>query len=132
MSTIRVMILEGHPMVRVALTRVLEMYDDIEVVWEATSGEEALVLCEHTAPDVVLMSLKLPGIDGPATIRAIKQHNPTVKVLVLTFFGEAELLTRALQGGACGYLFKDATSPELHEALQRVNAGQTVLPPAIS
>jgi DNA-binding NarL/FixJ family response regulator len=132
MPTIRVMIVDDYQTVRVSLARALEIYDDIEVVGEAASGEEALVLCEYTLPDVVLMDLMLPGIDGVATTHAIKQRNPKVQVLALTAHEEPDLVTQTLQAGARGFLLKNVTGQILHQAIRSVNAGQAVLAPEVA
>jgi NarL family two-component system response regulator LiaR len=124
---IRVLIVDDHAMVRVGLTLFLRPYADLEVVGEASGGEEALQLCAQTHPDVVLMDLVMPGMDGVSTTQKIRQTNPNVQVIALTSFGKEELVRAALQAGAIGYLFKDVSSEELVRAIRAAAAGQRTL-----
>src|SRR4051794_5554210 len=96
---IHVLIVDDHPMVRTGLVRVLELYDELEVVGEATSGEEALSFCATTTPDVVLVDVKLPGMDGLETIRLLKQRHPKVQAAVLTSYEDGHTVMGAVQAG---------------------------------
>lgn len=124
---IRVMIVDDHPVVRRGLALSLLAFDDIEVVDEASSGEEALALSPNVHPDVVLMDLKMPGIGGLAATRAIHEYWPEVRVLALTSFQEGNLVQDALQAGAVGYHLKDITIDELAVAIRLTYAGRPTL-----
>ena len=124
---IRVMIVDDHPVVRRGLALSLLAFDDIEVVDEASSGEEAVALSPDVHPDVVLMDLKMPGIGGVAAIRAIHESWPEVRVLALTSFQEGNLVQEALQAGAVGYHLKDITIDELATAIRLTYAGRPTL-----
>ncbi len=124
---IRLLIVDDHAMVRLGLTVFLRPYADLEVVGEASGGEEALQLCAQTHPDVVLMDLVMPGMDGITTTQRIRQAYPNVQVIALTSFGKEELVRAALQAGAIGYLFKDVSSEELVQAIRAAAAGQRTL-----
>jgi NarL family two-component system response regulator LiaR len=129
LRSIRVLIVDDHPMVRTGLARVLEAYDELEVVGTAASGEEALALCDTTAPDVVLIDLKLPDIDGLETIRLLKQYHPEAQAIVLTSYDDSQLVLAAVQVGARGYLLKTAEGRQLRQAIGAVAAGRTFLMP---
>ena len=129
---IRVMVVDDHAVVRNGLRFSLLAFDDIELVGEAGSGEEALRLCGEIQPDVVLMDMKMPGLDGVAATRAIRKRHPQVRVIALTSFQEAVLVQDALQAGAIGYLLKDATLDEVAEAIRSVHAGRATLAPAVA
>src|SRR6187200_2268437 len=128
-ESIRVLIVDDHPMVRTGLARVLEMYDELEVVGEAGSGEEALTLCASTSPDVVLIDMKLPGMDGLETIRILKQRHPKVQAAVLTNYEDGQMVMGAVQAGARGYLLKTAEGRQLRQAIAAVAEGRTFLMP---
>jgi NarL family two-component system response regulator LiaR len=106
------------------------VFDDIELVGEATSGREALALCEQLQPDVVLMDIKMPGMDGVATTHAIRKRHGKVQVIALTSFREGELVQEAFQAGAIGYLLKDMDMHELADAIRSAYAGKSILAPA--
>jgi NarL family two-component system response regulator LiaR len=124
-----VLIVDDHPMVRTGLERVLEMYDELEVVGAAGSGEEALSLCADTAPDIALIDMKLPGVDGIETIRLLKQHHPNVQAIVLTSYEESQFVMDAVQAGARGYLLKTAEGRQVRQAIEAVAEGRTFLTP---
>jgi NarL family two-component system response regulator LiaR len=126
---IRVLIVDDHALVRSGLRFFLLAFDDLELVGEATSGEEALELCAQTRPDVVLMDLVMPGMNGATTTRVICQRWPQMQVIVLTNFQDVELVRGALQAGAMGYLLKDVSAEDLAEAIRAVHAGQPTLAP---
>jgi NarL family two-component system response regulator LiaR len=128
-ASIRVLIVDDHELLRDGLRLSLLKYDDIELVGEARNGEEAVRRCQELTPDVVLMDMQLPHIDGIGATEAIKNANPEIQVLVLTSFVEKDLVQRAIQAGAVGYLTKGATKVEIAEAIRAANAGQTMLSP---
>jgi len=123
------MLVDDHAVVRSGLAAFLLAYDDLELVGEADGGEKALLLCERVRPDVVLMDLVMPGLDGVAATRAIRQRWPQVQVIALTSFREEELVQGALQAGAIGYLLKNVTADELADAIRKAHAGRPTLAP---
>jgi NarL family two-component system response regulator LiaR len=126
---IRVMIVDDHALVRTGLGAFLQVYPDLELVAEAESGEQALRLCERLQPDVVLMDLVLPGMDGAATTRAIRERWPQTQIVALTSFKDPEWVEKALQAGAVGYLLKNVSADELAHAVRAAHAGQATLAP---
>jgi len=128
-SPIRVMIVDDHTVVRSGLGAFLLAYDDLELVAEANSGEHALKLCDHVKPDVVLMDLVMPGMDGAATTRAIRGKCPQIQVIALTSFKDQELVQAALHAGAIGYLLKNLSADELANAIRAAHAGRSTLAP---
>jgi NarL family two-component system response regulator LiaR len=127
---IRVMIVDDHAMVREGLASFLLGFDDLEMVGEAGSGEEALRLCPALQPDVVLMDVVMPGMGGIAAIRAICQECPSIRVITLTNFGDEELVHAALEAGATGYLLKDVSAAELARAIRDAAIDKPTLAPA--
>lgn len=126
-KSIRVMLVDDHAVVRGGLSKFLMVYPDLELVGEAESGEEAIQLCQRFQPDVVLMDLKMPGMDGITATRHIRQKYPTVQVVVLTSFQEEPMVQGALQAGAIGYLLKNVTAAELATAVRAAKAGRMTL-----
>ncbi len=126
-NRIRLLIVDDHAMVRLGLAVFLRPYGDMEVVGEASGGEEALRRCGQDQPDVVLMDLAMPGMDGVTTTQKIRQAYPNIQVVALTSFGKEELVRAALQAGAIGYLFKDVSSDELVQAIRAAAKGQRTL-----
>lgn len=126
---IRVMIVDDHAVVRSGLAAFLMAYDDLELVAEASSGEEALRLCPEKKPQVVLMDLVMPGMDGAAATSAIRQRCPDIQVVALTSFREEELVQGALQAGAIGYLLKNVQADELAAAIRAAHTGKPTLAP---
>ena len=126
---VRVIIVDDHGMVRKGLTAYLSTRPDVEVAGEARDGREALTLCEQLHPDVILMDLVMPEMGGVAATRAIHQRWPQVQVIALTSFQEKELVQDALQAGAIGYLLKNISGDELHQAILRAYAGRPTLAP---
>lgn len=124
---IRVMLVDDHTMVRRGLATFLQISDNLELVGEADSGEQAIELCARLLPDVILMDMVMPDMDGVTTTRLIRQQFPTVQVIALTSFKEAKLVQSALQAGAIGYLLKDISAEELARAIRAAHAGQTTL-----
>jgi two-component system, NarL family, response regulator LiaR len=124
---IRVLTVDDHEILRGGITFLLLAFDDIELVGEARSGEEALQLCAQVQPDVVLMDVQMPGMDGVATTRAIKQAFPQVQILILTSFHTPDLVRQAMQAGAIGYLLKATSMGELAGAIHAAAAGRPTL-----
>jgi NarL family two-component system response regulator LiaR len=127
---IRVMLVDDHTMVRRGLATFMEVFDDLELAGEAANGDEAIELCSRLLPDVVLMDLAMPDVDGVTATRVIRRRFPRVQVLALTSFKEEELIHNALQAGAIGYLLKDVTADELAKAIRAAHAGRATLSPA--
>jgi NarL family two-component system response regulator LiaR len=126
---IRVLIVDDHAMVRRGLATFLLAVDGLELVGEAKHGAEALRRCEEALPDVVLMDLVMPVMDGPAAIRAIRERWPSVQIIALTSFQEEDLVQQALQAGAISYLLKDVTAEDLGAAIHAAYAGKPTLAP---
>jgi NarL family two-component system response regulator LiaR len=123
------MLVDDHLMVRRGLATFLKVYDDLELVGEASSGQEAVKFCSQHQPDVVLMDMVMPDMDGASATRLIRQQHPAIQVLALTSFKEESLVKGALQAGAIGYLLKDVTADELARAIRAAHAGRTTLSP---
>jgi NarL family two-component system response regulator LiaR len=128
-NPIRVMLVDDHAVVRSGLRFFLLGFDDMELVGEAESGKEALQLCAEAQPDVILMDLVMPGMDGASATRAICERYPEVQVVVLTSFQEEDLVKNALQAGAISYLLKDVQADELAAAIRSAYAGRPTLAP---
>lgn len=126
---IRVMLVDDHTMVRRGLATFLKVFDDMELVGEAGDGEEALQLCARILPDVILMDMVMPDMDGVTATRTIRQRFSTVQVIALTSFKEEGLVQRALQAGAIGYLLKDVSAETLAQAIRAAHAGRSMLSP---
>lgn len=129
MSTIRVLIADDQRLVRAGLRMLCEESDDLEVVGEATDGQQALRCAVELAPDVILMDLRMPGLDGIDATRHIMSALPTSKVLVLTTFDDDEHLYPALAAGAAGFLVKDTSPRELIDAIRRTADGDVTMSP---
>jgi len=123
------MIVDDHAVVRGGLRYFLLAFEDITLVAEAGSGEEAIRLCEQVHPDVVLMDMVMPGMDGAEATRMLRERHPETQVLALTSFQEKDLVQRALQAGAIGYLLKDAQIDELAQAIRDAHTGRSTLSP---
>lgn len=128
-APIRVMLVDDHAMVRRGLATFLMVFDDLELAGEAADGTEAIELCAKLKPDVILMDMVMPDLDGVTVTRAIRQQFPTVQVIALTSFKEEELVQNALQAGAIGYLLKDVSAGDLAEAIRAAHAGRATLSP---
>jgi NarL family two-component system response regulator LiaR len=126
---IRVVIVDDHEMVRSGLAIFLRVMRDLELVGEASSGEEAVQVCEEVNPDVVLMDMVMPGLDGAAATRAVRERCPATSVIALTSFPEEDLVQRALEAGAMGYLLKNVKADELAAAIRAARAGKPTLSP---
>jgi NarL family two-component system response regulator LiaR len=129
---ITVMIVDDHEMVRRGACSFLEAQPDISVVAQAGSGEEAVRLAQEHIPDVVLMDLVMPGMDGVEATRKVKNASPRTQIIILTSFHQDEYIFPALQAGAISYLLKDVKAAELLEAIRRAAQGEATLHPKIA
>lgn len=123
------MVVDDHKVVRGGLSDFLFTYDDLELVGEASSGENAILICPEIKPDVILMDLVMDGIDGVEATRAIRASHPHIQVIVLTSFKDDELVQNAIRAGAIGYLLKNVSAAELAEAIRNAHAGRPTLSP---
>jgi NarL family two-component system response regulator LiaR len=128
-SQIRVLVVDDHKVVRKGLRTFIAVHDDLELVGEAGNGEEAVEQCDARQPDVVLMDLKMPVMDGPTAIGHIRRRFPDVKIVALTSFDDDTMAQRALEAGAIGYLFKDVEEDELMSAIRLAHRGRGVVVP---
>jgi len=128
-QTIRVMLVDDHAVVRSGLAAFLLAFDDLDLVGEDGNGREAVRLASQVKPDVVLMDLMMPAMDGAATTRAIREQCPKVQVIALTSFPEDDLVKGALQAGAIGYLLKNISADELAQAIRAAHAGKPTIAP---
>jgi NarL family two-component system response regulator LiaR len=126
---IRIMLVDDHAVVRSGLSAFLTVNPDLELVGEAENGEQAVILANLLKPDVILMDLMMPVMDGVAATRAIKQQNPGIQIVALTSFQEDELVQNALKAGAVGYLMKNVSSRELSAAIRAAKDGKMTLSP---
>ncbi len=118
-NPIKVLLVDDHMVVRSGLSTVLSVYDDMELVGEACDGKEALRLCEQLQPDIILMDLLMPRMDGVTAIQAVKQRWPQIQIIALTSFKEKEYVEGALKAGASGYLLKNVSADELVNSIRR-------------
>jgi NarL family two-component system response regulator LiaR len=126
---IRVLLVDDHAVVRSGLSAFLLAFDDLDLVGEAGSGEEAVRLSGQLAPDVVLMDLVMPGMDGAEATRVIREEHPGIQVIALTSFKEQELVEGVLEAGAIGYLLKNVSADELAGAIREAHVGRPTLAP---
>jgi NarL family two-component system response regulator LiaR len=126
---IRVLIVDDHPMVRSGLQLFVLAYEDLELVGDAAGGDEAVQKCGLLSPDVVLMDMSMPGMDGATATRAIRSQYPRVRVIALTNFQAIDMVQKALQAGATSYLLKNVTADELANAIRAAYAGRSTLAP---
>jgi NarL family two-component system response regulator LiaR len=126
-NRIRIMTVDDHEIFRGGIAFALEAYEDLELVGGAHSGEEALRLCEQIRPDVILMDMRMPGLDGPATTQALRQRFPQVQILALTSFHDEQLVQRAMAAGAIGYLLKGIPVKELAAAIRAASVGRPTI-----
>jgi DNA-binding NarL/FixJ family response regulator len=129
---IKVLIADDHPVVRDGLRAMLATQPDIEVIGEAATGTEAVERARALGPEVVLMDLQMPELDGPAAIASLREREPGVHVLVVTTFGSDADITRAIDAGATGYLLKDAPREQLFTAIRAAARGESVLSPTVA
>ncbi len=126
---IRVLITDDHPVVRNGLAALIDSCDDLTLAGEAAHGAQAVRLADDLQPDVVLMDMMMPGMDGVEATRAIRRRSPQIQVVALTSFGEDQLVQKALQAGAIAYLLKNASHVEVAEAIRAAYAGRPTLAP---
>jgi NarL family two-component system response regulator LiaR len=129
---IRVLIVDNHPMVRRGLATFLKVFEDLELAGEAAGGQEAVRLCAQVRPDVVLMDMVMPDMDGATATRIIRKQSESIQVIALTSFKEEILVQSALQAGAIGYLLKDVSADELARAIRAASAGRATLSPDVA
>ncbi|HEX6798066.1 MAG TPA: response regulator transcription factor [Ktedonobacterales bacterium] len=129
---IRVLLAEDQAMVRGALAALLSLQPDIEVVAEVSRGDAVVPAALDAQPDIALLDIEMPGCDGLEAGRALREQLPACRVLMLTTFGRPGYLRRAMEGGASGFLLKDAPAAELAGAIRRVMAGERVVDPALA
>jgi two-component system, NarL family, response regulator LiaR len=132
MESITVMLIDDHRVVRQGLRDFLELQDDIEVVGEASSGEEGVQLARELLPEVVLMDLVMPGIDGVEATRRLKAASPSSKVIVLTSFADDDKVFPAIKAGAISYLLKDISPEDLAHAIRAAQRNEAVLHPEVA
>ncbi len=128
---IKILIADDHLIIRQGLRLILETEEDFELVAEASDGAEALRLCKKHNPDVVLMDLRMPNMDGLTAIEHLRAEQPGIAVVILTTFNEDELMFRGLQAGARGYLLKDTDRSSLFDTIRAAARGETLLKPEI-
>ncbi|HVB54686.1 MAG TPA: response regulator transcription factor [Candidatus Acidoferrales bacterium] len=124
---IRVLVADDHPMVREGIVAMLEVESDLEVVADARDGREAVELAMATSPDVVLMDVQMPGLDGIGALKQLRDRLPATKVVMLTTFGHENYVVPSMRAGAQGYLLKDVGREQLADAIRRVAAGESLL-----
>ncbi len=127
---IRVMIVDDHRLIRDGLKMLLAVHDDLEVVADVGDGGEAIQLCARVEPDVILMDIVMPKVDGPTATARIRESLPHIKIIALTSFVEEELIQNMLKSGADGYLLKDVNAKELAEAIRASYQGRSTIHPA--
>jgi len=132
MEKIRILIADDHPVVREGLAGMLAGQPDFEVVGMATDGNMAVELHNEHSPDVTLMDLQMPGLDGVGAIEAIKAENSSAHILILTTYDADADILRAIEAGATGYLLKDTPREELFRAIRATAAGESVLAPTVT
>ena len=128
---IKILIADDHLIIRQGLRLILETENDFELVGEASDGNEALTVCKKLKPDVVLMDLRMPNMDGLTAIERLRVDQPNIAVVILTTFNEDELMLRGLQAGAHGYLLKDTDRNTLFDTIRAAARGETLLKPEI-
>jgi two-component system response regulator DesR len=129
---IRILLADDQALVRSALAALLDLEDDFTVVAEVGRGDEVVEAARETAPDVALLDIEMPGLDGLAAAAALGKENPGCRVLILTTFGRPGYLRRAMESGALGFVVKDAPAEQLADAVRRVAAGGRVVDPALA
>ena len=132
MSTIKILIADDHAVVRDGTRQILEQEKDMEVIAEAADGAEAIKLAGSTRPDVAIIDIAMPGVDGIEATRQIKLLYPKIAVLILSAYDDDQFIFSLLEAGAAGYLLKSVRGRELIDAVRQVHAGESVLHPAIA
>jgi NarL family two-component system response regulator LiaR len=126
-TPIKVLIVDDHPVVRDGLGNMLLAFDDLQLIGEAENGSAALAFCHQNTPDVILMDIEMPGMNGIQATRAILEQYPQVKIIILTSFPKDDLVQKSLEAGALGYLIKTATIDTMANAIRSAYAGQSTL-----
>jgi len=132
MDSIRVLVADDHPMFRDGLRALVASVSDVEMVGEAATGEEAIALADELQPDVILMDIQMPGVNGIEATRSILQASPHIGVIVLTMFEDNDSVFAAMRAGARGYLLKGADQDEILRAIRAVASGEALFSPAIA
>ena len=132
MKPIRVVLADDHTLVRAGFKQLVQSLAEVQVVGEASDGREALQVIETLLPDVVLMDIGMPNLNGLEATTRVASDFPTVRVIILSMYADKEYVLRALRVGAAGYLLKDATAAQLEDAIKAVANGETYLSPAVS
>lgn len=127
-SPIRILIVDDHPVVCSGLTSMLSAHSELQVIGSAASGEEALTMIEHQHPNIMLLDLRMPGMDGIGVLHALKRMSTPPRVIILTSFEKDEDIYRAIRAGAQGYLLKDTTEAEMISAISVVDGGKRYIP----
>ncbi|HZM40094.1 MAG TPA: response regulator transcription factor [Acidimicrobiales bacterium] len=130
--TIRLLLADDQELVRTALAALLDLEDDFEVVAQVGKGDEVVAAVKEHGPDIALLDIEMPGLDGLAAAAALAREAPACRVIVLTTFGRPGNLRRAMESGALGFVVKDAPAEELARAIRRVAAGERVVDPALA
>ncbi|WP_269854545.1 response regulator [Streptomyces sp. RPT161] len=131
-GVIRVLLVDDHQVVRRGLRTFLEVQDDIEVVGEASDGDEGVLRAQELRPDVILMDVRMPGTDGIAALRKLRELDNGARALVVTSFTEQRTVVPALRAGAAGYVYKDVAPDALADAIRSVHAGHVLLQPEVA
>lgn len=129
---IKVLVVDDHPVVRQGLRTFIDLQDDLTVVGEAEDGDSAVEVAERTGPDVILLDLRMPGSDGVAALRELRQRRNTARVLIITSFTDPGAVLPAVRAGAAGYVYKDVDPPALAAAIRAVHAGHVLLHPDVA
>ena len=129
---IRILLAEDQAMVRGALAALLSLEDDLEIVAEVARGDEVVAAARESAPDIALIDIEMPGLDGLAATKELRDACSPCRVIILTTFGRAGYLRRAMENGAVGFLLKDAPAAELAMAIRRVHSGERVVDPNLA
>jgi NarL family two-component system response regulator LiaR len=132
MNKIRLLVVDDQTVVREGLAAILATYPDIEVIGQAAEGNQALEIIKQAKPNVVLLDLQMPGLDGLATLPRIKEIAPSARILVVTSFADSDRVYQAIKAGALGYILKDATRDQLVYAIRDVAQGRASLQPSIA
>lgn len=132
MNALRILIADDHPVFRDGIRALLEATPGMAIVGEATTGDDVIVYAEQLEPDVILMDVRMPGLNGIEATRQIVQTSPHIRVLIITMFEDDQTVFAAMRAGARGYVLKDAAKDELRRAIQAVANGEAIFSPAIA
>ncbi|MTI68395.1 MAG: response regulator transcription factor [Firmicutes bacterium] len=132
MEKISVMVVDDHPLIREGLVKILKLDESIETVKQASSGKDAIKLIKKFTPDVILLDINMPEINGLKTLKQIKKINNQIKIIILTIHNDEEYLFNALDIGANGYILKDSNSDTILKAIKKVYKGETYIQPSLS